>query len=313
MQKVLYSIKQMPGLEYLALYTNLGENATIEKSAKDLNLIINDINILKTRSGKEQLQDLKPDWIFNVNSTVILSKDILAIPRLGCLNLHPGKLPEYAGLYVHQWAIRNDEQVFASTLHWMEEKVDTGPIAYTQEFQITSEDTGFSLFMKCMYAGAQIVLNAFNDIASGKLPPKITQDLSKRKLYTSKDSENGHISWQWSSRQIYNFIRAVDYHPFHSPTYVPTCTLSDGRTIEIMKAKLSLKSSQRVGEIIAVEDEGIVVGTNDKHSILFAKIRNEENEIVKGKSIADALGYSIGDKLLSIEDDKPTPGVGFGL
>ena len=302
MQKILYTVKHVTGLTFLALYTSLGKNMTIEKTAKDLHLAVKDINILKTPSGIEQLRDLKPDWIFNVNSMVIFTKDILAIPRLGCLNLHMGKLPEYAGLHVHQWAIRNDERIFASTVHWMEEKIDTGPIAYVQEFPVTSQDTGLSLFMKCKSAGEQIVLRALNDIASGKFPPKIAQDLSKRTLYTNKDAENGRICWKWSSRQIYNFVRAADYHPLHSPTYTPACTLSDGRTIHILKAKQSSLSSRQPGEVIAVEKEGIIVGTQDKLSICITKIKDDQNMVVEGETIAKVLGCSAGDVLVDVGD-----------
>ncbi|HQP10464.1 MAG TPA: formyltransferase family protein, partial [Candidatus Omnitrophota bacterium] len=116
MQKVLYAIKKITNLKYLALYTRL-DDVVIKKLAVEQNIKVNNIDILRTQEGKDELRSLEPDWIFNVNSTFIFPKDILSIPRFGSLNLHPGKLPEYAGLHTHQWAIRNDERSFASTMN----------------------------------------------------------------------------------------------------------------------------------------------------------------------------------------------------
>jgi len=299
MQKILYEFKNIDQLECLGLYTNLGDNAEIEKSVKELNLDLQDVSVLKTKSGKKHLQNLKPDWVLNINSTVILTKDILNIPRFGCLNLHPGKLPEYAGLYAYQWAIRNDEKNFSVTIHWMEEKIDSGPIAYTQNFPVLPSDTGLSLFMKCMKVGAELSLEVLKDIGSGYMPPRIMQDLSKRKLYTNKDSKNGNISWLWSSKKICNFIRAVDYSPLSSPTYIPTCVLKDGRQINILKATPMRNVSRQAGEIVAVVDEGIIVGTCDKLSILITKIQLENKLIVEKKEIAKSFDVKIGEKWIS--------------
>ncbi len=298
MQRVLYTLKRMSGLKCLALYTIPGD-LKIKELAHNLNIKANDIDILKTQQGKDQLKRINPGWIFNVNSQFIFPKEILSIPRAGCLNLHPGKLPEYAGLHAHQWAIRNDEKLFASTINWMEEKVDAGPIAYAQEFPITPKDTGLSLFMKCMDVGAEIALKVLNDISAGRMPPKIEQDLSKRKVYSVKDSASGDISWQWSSTRIYNFIRAVDYYPFHSPTYIPSCILNDGRRINILKAKPSARSSKQAGELVAVIDEGIVIGARDELSLLITKIRSEDDRVIQGKQIAEYLGRAVGEKIVN--------------
>lgn len=64
--------------------------------------------------------------------------------RMGSFNLHPGPLPRYAGLNVRSWAIYQDEQTHGVTLHWMEARVDTGPIAFETMFDLSADDSGLS-------------------------------------------------------------------------------------------------------------------------------------------------------------------------
>ena len=293
MQKVLYAIKKITNLKYLALYTRL-DDVVIKKLAVEQNIKVNNIDILRTQEGKDELRSLEPDWIFNVNSTFIFPKDILSIPRFGSLNLHPGKLPEYAGLHTHQWAIRNDERSFASTMNWMDEEVDAGPIAYVEEFPITEEDTGLSVFMKCMDAGANVALRALNDIA-GQKPPRIEQNLSSRKLYSNKDAIDGEISWQWPSRMVHNFIRAADYLPFKSPTYIPSFILSDGRRVHILKTKPTMRLGATAGQVLEINDEGVVVTCGDGIGLLIEKISDDQNVTIKGRSIAEYFGCTTED------------------
>ncbi len=98
----------------------------------------------------------KIDWLLSANSTVIIPAPILALFERGGLNLHPGVLPEYAGLHTHQWAIRNGEKEFGATIHLMAPAVDAGGIVRQARFAIRPEDTGLSVFRRCMRAGSEI-------------------------------------------------------------------------------------------------------------------------------------------------------------
>src|SRR5919109_2815282 len=81
-----------------------------------------------------ELRDV--DLLLNVHSLHIAAPAVVAAPRTGSFNLHPGPLPEYAGLNAPSWAIYNGETRHAVTLHWMEPEVDAGPIAYAAELAI---------------------------------------------------------------------------------------------------------------------------------------------------------------------------------
>src|SRR5262245_31593611 len=84
---------------------------------------------------------MRADWLLNVNSTIKFSRAILNQFYRGALNLHPGPLPQYAGVHVEQWAIRNMESLFGATIHLMDEGIDTGPVVAQGRFNISENDT----------------------------------------------------------------------------------------------------------------------------------------------------------------------------
>ena len=90
------------------------------------------------------------DLLLNVHSLYVIHADLVAAPRTGSFNLHPGPLPEYAGLNAPSWAIYHGESRHTVTVHWMEPGIDTGAIAYETSFEIAEDDTGLSLSARCV-------------------------------------------------------------------------------------------------------------------------------------------------------------------
>jgi len=82
------------------------------------------------------LKDLQPDIIINAGTPRILKKNILNIPRLGILNIHPAKLPEYQGCTTVEWTIYNRDNLGA-TCHYMSEDIDAGPIILYEELDVS--------------------------------------------------------------------------------------------------------------------------------------------------------------------------------
>jgi methionyl-tRNA formyltransferase len=97
------------------------------------------------------------DILLNVHSLHILHPAVVRAPRIGSFNLHPGPLPGYAGLMAPSWALFNGESSHAVTLHWMEEGIDTGPVAYASSFPISESDTGLSVSLRCVKHGIPLI------------------------------------------------------------------------------------------------------------------------------------------------------------
>jgi len=184
----------------------------------------------------DDLARLRVELLLNVHSLYVLPASVLRTPVHGAYNLHPGPLPDYAGLNAPSWAIYNGEDSHGVTLHRMEPGIDTGPIAFQERFAITPEDTGLSLSLRCAEKGLALIERLLAaDPACLALAP---QDLGRRRYFGRGVPQGGRIDWRHSARRMHAFVRACDYHPFASPWGVPRARLAD-REVEIRKVALT--------------------------------------------------------------------------
>jgi UDP-4-amino-4-deoxy-L-arabinose formyltransferase/UDP-glucuronic acid dehydrogenase (UDP-4-keto-hexauronic acid decarboxylating) len=225
-----------------------------------------------------RLQSLSPDWLVNVNSTVVLSDALLRIPRRGALNMHPGLLPEYAGLHTHQWAIRNGEDTFGVTIHHMEPSLDTGDIVLQRRFPVASDETGLSLYRRCIQEGAVAMQDVLRLVVAGEPLPRRRQDLSKYRLYRHRDALDGRIEWRGSAVQVERFVRAGNYTMLTSPTYTPHLDVpspGNGPLIEVLKVAVTdLAWPARAGMVLETPDaEPPVVTCGDGRGVRLVRTR----------------------------------------
>lgn len=221
------------------------------------------------------------DYLISFNNMHLIDDRAIQMFRCGGINYHAGSLPEYAGSYTFQWAIRNNESEFASTFHAMEGKTDAGPIIHKRKFAITSSETGLSLLIKSINVAVGMVAEILNSISSGIPLPRIDQDLSRRGFYSMKDIlESGCIDWSDDAEGIERLVRAADFSPLPSPTYTPYTTTPLG-TMQVLKARVSNNSisegfkTHRPGTVINVSGAGIEVKTgNDRPLILTTVVIN---------------------------------------
>lgn len=271
LQKLLPAFFNNEKISIVAVFLNPKEDQTAMKFCER-----NAIQCFAYSEIPNQLKNLSVsniDWLFNINSTIILSDEILKLPSKGALNLHPGPLPTYAGLHTHQWAIRNNEKEFGVTLHWMEAGIDTGDIAFQKTFPLTGKETGLSLFLKCLNEGVNLVKIALEHIVGEQEIPSIKQDLSKRQLYTNKMAKDGTINWNLAYRDLHNFFRAADYKPFESPTYKPFMIIG-GEKIFIDKiAQYSESDQLEPGKIKITANQKILIGIKDTNVVVKPNLK----------------------------------------
>jgi methionyl-tRNA formyltransferase len=222
------------------------------------------------------------DWLLSANNTAILPHRLLAMCRQGALNLHPGLLPEYAGLHTHQWAIRNGEKEFGSTIHFMEAKVDAGDIVRQGRFPLLSSDTGITVFKRCLKTGVQLFAEVISDILNGQPLLAIPQDLTKRIVYRHVDSLDGRIDWKWTSPAIDAFVRAGNYEPFRSPSYVTCLDRTLDFTIEVLQVEIGGLSDKIPGSILDITDKGLLLTSGGGGSIRVSRARSKDGVLDAG-------------------------------
>jgi methionyl-tRNA formyltransferase len=125
---------------------------------------------------RAQLESVRPEAIVVVAYGRILPAWMLALPPLGCINLHASLLPKYRGAAPIQWAVAMGETVTGNTTMLLEEGLDTGPILMQQALVIRPEQTAAGLFGELARGGAPLVVETLSRLAKGDLKPKPQSD-----------------------------------------------------------------------------------------------------------------------------------------
>lgn len=215
--------------------------------------------LVTERSLAERIARERVDVLLNVHSLHIAHADVVAAPRLGSFNLHPGPLPRYAGLSVPSWAIYHGERRHAATVHWMVPEVDAGPIAYTTEFDIEPADTGLTVSAKAIRHGLPLLARLLEDAADDAASiPAIVQDASQRRCYPRHGPHARRVPWRLPARRIVDFVRASDYAPFPSPWGSPLLR-GDAGELELVRAAATGRPVDEPPGTVEVGDDGEAV------------------------------------------------------
>ncbi len=117
----------------------------------------------------DRLRELQCDLIISVASPQIFRRELLELPRHGCINVHSGPLPRYRGQLPTFWALFNHEPETAVTVHYMNERVDDGAIILQKAIPITEGETHASLMRRCKRVGGKLLAEAVDLIEAGKV------------------------------------------------------------------------------------------------------------------------------------------------
>jgi methionyl-tRNA formyltransferase len=121
---------------------------------------------------RAQLEAIAPDVIVVVAYGRLIPPWMLALPRLGCINLHASLLPRYRGAAPIQWAVAMGETVTGNTTMLLEEGLDTGPILLQRAFAITPEMTAIKLLDELAWGGAQLMVKTLTGLDDGSIQPR---------------------------------------------------------------------------------------------------------------------------------------------
>ncbi len=161
---------------------------------------------------RERLEAIAPDAILVVAYGRIIPLWMLALPRLGNINLHGSLLPKYRGAAPIQWAVAHGETVTGAVTMLLEEGLDTGPVLERAEFPIAPEATAAELFPRLAALGAPLMLSTLDGLAAGTLKAQ-PQDAAGATHAPILTREDGRIDFHRSANKIYNRWRGFQPWP----------------------------------------------------------------------------------------------------
>lgn len=202
----------------------------------------------------EEVQTIAPDVIVVVAFGQILPKEILELPKYGCLNIHASLLPKYRGAAPIQWAVIDGEEKTGVTIMQMDEGLDTGDILTTVEIMLDKKETGGSLFDKLAMAGADLIVETLEQLQNGILTP-VKQNHEQSNYAKMLNKKLGALDFTKSAVELERLIRGLNPWP-------SAYTSLNGKTLKIWDAEVVEKEYEGVcGEIVAVLQDCFLIKT----------------------------------------------------
>lgn len=209
---------------------------------------------VKTPEFVEILHDLQPELIVVAAFGQFLNKEILELPKYGCINVHASLLPKYRGAAPIQYAIIKGEKESGVTIMQMDIGMDTGAMLDKVVVPIAENTTMGELHDALREQGATLLLQVIDKIAAGTAVAE-PQDDAQATYATLLDRSMEHIDWSKTAQEVHNLIRGFNPAP---STFTK---LPNGKSLKIWGSKMTGKSSAAAA--------GTVIETG-KHSFFVA-------------------------------------------
>ena len=237
------------------------KKSEVKEKAEELGLEIFQPDKIKNEENIEVLKSYKPDAIVVVAYGQILSKDILNLPRLGCINVHASLLPKLRGAAPLNWALIKGEKKTGITTMLMNEGLDTGDMLLKAEVEIDENMNVGDLHDILMHKGADLLLETLEKLEKNELSPQ-KQDDSLSSYAPMINKEDRKIKWKLTAKDIHNLIRGL------SPWPTAYFTM-DEDTVKVYKASyINDDSDYQPGYVIKANKEGIFVKAGEGAVIL---------------------------------------------
>jgi methionyl-tRNA formyltransferase len=186
------------------------------------------------------VRNVEPDLCMVIGWSQICSDEFLCIAKFGNIGFHPAPLPRFRGRAVIPWTILMNEKTSGSSLFWLENGIDSGPIILQKMFSLTPDETAQSLYSKHTANLAAMLPAAVQLVKSGNAP-RIVQDHTRATYCAKRTPDDGHINWRDTAENILRLIRAV------GPPYPGAFAMAGGEKLIINRARPLLESKRYIG------------------------------------------------------------------
>ncbi|MBO6587231.1 MAG: methionyl-tRNA formyltransferase [Gracilimonas sp.] len=209
----------------------------------------------------EKAKTYNCDLFVSMSFNQIFRERLINLPKYSTINCHAGKLPFYRGRNILNWVLINDEKKFGITVHFVDEGIDTGDIILQKTYSITDEDTYGTLLEVAYDECAKLLYNAIKQIQDGSFKRIKQNTIHPVGFYCgSRTVGDEIIEWKSTSREIFNFVRALSSPGPLATTYI------DNTPVKINRVRLIKEAPKYInipGQILSKTENGFLVKTKD--------------------------------------------------
>ena len=248
---------------------------------------------IKTNEGvREIFASISADACVVAAYGKILPAWMLAIPPLGCINVHASLLPRYRGAAPINWAIANGERETGVTIMQMDAGMDSGPMLVKRATEIGVDETAPELAERLAQLGAELLSETLPRIERGEIEP-IPQDNSEASYAPMLKREDGLIDWRMTAREIAGRVRAFQPWP-------GSYTEFREKRLTIWRAREETAISAEAAEpavILAIDETAIVVACAGATALRIEEVQIEGKRRVTAREFANGARLSPGNRL----------------
>ncbi len=229
----------------------------VKSAAERLGIPVLCCERLKDENVQEIIQTIAPDFIVVVAFGQKVPQQVIDMPRLACLNVHPSLLPKYRGGNPISRAIINGERVTGVTVIYVSEKLDAGDILLKQEVEMGPDETYGELEARLAQLGASLLLEAMNAVCKGESTRIHQKDCVASRARHLRPGEDV-IDWTKNAQVIHNLVRGLSPQPSAVTTF-------GGQRIKILETRLTGKvACGPPGSTAGTEKDAMLVNCGDE-------------------------------------------------
>ncbi|MCM8789587.1 MAG: methionyl-tRNA formyltransferase [Candidatus Omnitrophica bacterium] len=268
------------------------KDTAVKLAAKTKEIEVFQPDNVNSLQSREYLKKKEADLFVVVSYGKILSRQVLDIPKIFCINAHGSLLPKYRGAAPINWALIKGESETGVTIIKMNEEMDAGMMIMQEAISIEAKDNFISLENKLFHLAADLLVKAVARIENKKYE-LIPQDESKVSFAPKLKKEDGLIKWEKPAREIYNLIRGCVQWP-------SAFTYYKGKLLKIYGAEVIQLAGETVsglaGEITDISKEGIAVRCG-KDTLIIKELQLEGKRRMSAQEFISGHNINEGEKL----------------
>lgn len=263
--------------------------SAVKDAALELDIPVYQPKRVKDEEAVSFLREQNADVFVVAAFGQILTKEVLDMPKYGCINIHASLLPKYRGSAPIQWALLDGEKETGITIMQMDAGIDTGDILFQQSVEITEIDTADSLFDKMAKTGADLIVDALEKIEKGEVN-KIPQGEMTTAYAKMLKKEMGQIDWGKTTKEIDLLVRGMNSWPSAYTTF-------SNKKLKIWEVTTTEKEANGMpGTVSEITKTAFFVNTGDGQ-IRIDTLQLEGKKRMPVQSFLLGNKVEIGDKL----------------
>ena len=239
---------------------------------------------LRDGQAAQIVAKLSPEIVVVVAYGRLIPKEILEMPRYGCINLHVSLLPKYRGSAPIQWAVLNGDKETGVTIMQLNEGMDTGDILMVSPVSIGDEETSGELFDRVSAQGAKTLVECLAAIEKGSVTP-VPQVDSKATLAPPLTKEMAVFEFGQSAEHIHNWVRGMNPWP-------AAYFLRGEKKVKVLTCRLAQGSQKAPGTVLSTKPLIVQCGEG---AVELIRVTPEGSKPMSGEAWALGQRFAVGD------------------